>query len=97
MSIGFVGFCLPIRVFVFFLTHTSTDARERPTGRPTVVQSRLVMRFQPSRSTLCHFISLVCPPNISSITIDRDELFELPGYPGYSARREADLVMASTG
>jgi hypothetical protein len=52
MSIGFVGFCLPIRVFVFFLTHTSTDARERPTARPTVVQSRLVMRFQPSRSTL---------------------------------------------
>jgi hypothetical protein len=27
-----------------------------------------------------------CPPNISSILTDHDELFELPGYPGRAGR-----------
>src|SRR5215470_10503156 len=72
-------------LFLFSIEHTHALAQVRPFFREL---------FPPSIAVPCPPYALspvtssfwCCPPNISSILTDHDELSELPGYPGMAGR-----------
>ena len=88
MSRGFFIFFASLNLFLFSIEHTRALAQERSFTRriffPSPIAVRVPLRAQPRvpSSLRC------CPPNISSILADHDEVFELPGYP----RRAGNLI-----
>jgi len=81
----FIFFCLFASFFLLDQTHPSgcVGASLRWTDLLPSSISALCPPY-----ALCPVTSSLwcCPPNISSILTDHDELFELPGYPGRAGR-----------
>src|SRR5262245_18523932 len=81
-SIFFMNLC----IFFFSIRHTPARAREHPFSGPIFCRRRSLLCVHPTRSAPSLHPLGCCPPNISSILMDHDELSELPGYPGRAGR-----------
>ena len=82
------SFFVSLNLLCFSIGHTRALAQERPFPRRiffrrrSSIAIRVPLRAQPRVPSSLRY----CPPNISSILSDHDEVFELPGYPGRAGR-----------
>jgi hypothetical protein len=83
------GFFIFSRLFESFFSnveHTRTLARRRAFAARMFFLRRSLSVFTLSAQPRIPSSLWCCPPNISSILTDHDEVFELPGYPGRAGR-----------
>jgi hypothetical protein len=77
---------LNLRIFFFSIGHTPARAREDPFAGRIFFRRRSLLLCPPYALSPVTSSLWCCPPNISSILMDHDELSELPGYPGRAGR-----------
>src|SRR5215469_16422266 len=72
------SFCLTLLESLFFsFRHTHALAQERP-AQSTGCSSSIFDPRSPYSLSPCHFITRCCPPSISSIMTNHDELMRTP-------------------
>jgi hypothetical protein len=82
-------FCL-FESFLVAIGHTPTCAQENPFAGQTFFRCRSLFRAHATRSARVTSSLQCCPPTISSIIVDHDELFDLPAIQD-SGRRSASF------